>query len=153
MVMHMKFAADVHLGKLARLLRMMGFDTAYDPSFTPPRLRNICREEDRVLLSRSSALAQKDHTASLLINDEDPYVQLRQVLTRFDLKNEVRPFSRCLICNGLLEKTEKENLLAALQENTARFFNDFWQCRECKRIYWKGSHYEKMRRTIERIIS
>jgi len=82
---------------------------------------------------------------------EEPFEQLQQVVRHFHLKEKFRPFSRCLVCNGVLESVDKEKIVDLLQQNTIDYFDAFWQCRECKRVYWKGSHYERMLKTMERI--
>lgn len=147
--MEIKFIADVHLGRLAKWLRMLGFDTAYKNSFTTDELTRIAREENRTLLSRNSALAKKDSFTSFIITEEEPELQLQQVLEHFHLKEQVHPFTRCMVCNGLLEKVDKQAILPLLQQNTRAYFDAFWQCRNCRRIYWKGSHYERMMKMME----
>jgi uncharacterized protein with PIN domain len=147
--MQNRFVADVHLGKLARLLRLLGLDTTYQNNFTNAELIKIAVAEDRVLLSRNTGLSTNACIRSFLVTDEDPLRQLRQVVEHFDLKDQFRPFSRCLVCNGTLEPVSKKSVFYLLQKNTADYFNEFWQCNNCKRIYWKGSHYEKMLKTIK----
>ena len=146
-----KFVCDVHLGKLARLLRLLGFDTAYENSFTKIELINISREEERIILSRDHSLSKNDLSKVIIIEDEEPMLQLKQVIDYLELKNHLRPFSRCLVCNGELQTVSKEEISDLIQENTSRYFNVFWKCMNCRRIYWKGSHYEKMLKTIESI--
>ncbi len=148
-----KFIADVHLGKLARLLRSLGFDTAYQNSFSNKELITISREQDRVLLSRNSSLTKNDQVKAFILTSEDPLTQLKQVISQFQLNDQLHPFTVCTVCNGALEKVPKENIVHLLEPNTMRYFNEFWQCNHCKRIYWKGSHYERMLKTIERIVS
>ena len=149
--MEEKFIVDVHLGKLARWLRLLGFDTVYQNFFTNIELVRIAKEERRVLLSRNLAFKKLDNVLPFIIESEDPRQQLKQVTTHFQLKNKLRPFSRCIICNGNLEIVSKEQIKDQLEENTAAFFNEFWQCENCKRIYWKGSHYDRMVSLLERL--
>jgi uncharacterized protein with PIN domain len=150
--MKVKFIADVHLGKLARLLRMLGFDTAYKNDFTLDELVKISDEENRILLSRNASLSKTHPDKFFIVSDEDPLVQLKQVIQHFSLNDRFQPFSRCIVCNGILESVSKENIVYLLQKNTASYFNEFWQCKDCGRIYWKGSHYERMLKTIENIL-
>lgn len=149
--MEVKFVADVHLGKLARLLRMLGFDTAYRNDSALMELLITSDEETRILLSRNASLS-KTHPGLFIVTDEDALVQLKQVVQWFDLKNHFQPFSRCMVCNGVLDNVPKESIAHLLQKNTAGYFDQFWQCRDCRRIYWKGSHYERMLKTIENIV-
>jgi uncharacterized protein with PIN domain len=150
--MQTKFIADVHLGKLARLLRLLGFDTLYKNSFTINEIIHLGKEQQRIILSGNASSINKACKV-FLITSKEPITQLRQVVEAFSLKSQFSPFSRCLICNGVLKAVVKEEINSSLQENTSRYFNDFWQCKNCNRIYWKGSHYERMLQTIEGIIS
>lgn len=149
----MKFIADVHLGKLARLLRMLGFDTIYRNDFTTTELTKISKEQGRMLLSRNASLSKNKLINCLVVTNEDAFIQLQQVILHFDLKDQVRPFSRCIVCNGTLEPVSKERIVHLLKRNTAEYFNEFWQCTDCRRIYWKGSHFERMLKTIQTIRS
>src|SRR5690349_1904999 len=134
-----KFIADVHLGKLARTLRLLGFDTVYKNSLTAAELMGIALEEERVLLSRNTLLPKKNASLRfLLIHDENPLQQIKQVIEELNL-TYFEPFSRCLVCNALLNVVSKESVLGDLPLNTAKYFDLFWQCSNCKRIYWKGS--------------
>jgi uncharacterized protein with PIN domain len=151
--METKFIADVHLGKLARLLRMVGFDTVYRNDFSLDALLRISDEENRILLSRNTLLLKTNPGKCFIVSDEDPLVQLKQVVQHFGLKNRVQPFSRCIACNGVLESKAKECIAHLLKKNTAAYFDEFWQCQDCQRIYWKGSHFEKMLATIQTITS
>lgn len=147
-----KFIADVHLGKLARWLRMLGLDTAYKNDYSQSQLIQISKEEERVLLSRNTSLSANKEIENFVITHENPSRQLISVIEHFDLKSQLQLFSRCLVCNGILEPVSKESILNSLQKNTAQYFDEFWQCNRCKRIYWKGSHYGRMLQTIERIL-
>jgi uncharacterized protein with PIN domain len=149
--MRVKFIADVHLGKLARLLRMLGFDTVYKNDFTLDELLKIGEDQSRILLSRNFLLSKTHTDRCFVVSDENPFVQLKQVIQRFGLMEQFCPFSRCLVCNGVLEGVPKESIGHMLQKNTASYFHEFWQCAECKRIYWKGSHFERMLKTIQTI--
>lgn len=146
------FIADVHLGKLARMLRLLGFDTIYKNDFTINELIKISEEQNRILLSKNNALTKNNSIQSFIVTHEDPFNQLKQVVDHFKLKDQVHPFSRCMVCNGTLETVSKKDIASLLENNTALYFDEFWQCRNCKRIYWKGSHYERMQKTIEGII-
>jgi uncharacterized protein with PIN domain len=147
----MKFIADVHLGKLAKLLRMLGFDTLYDNSVSNKDLISIAVEENRILLSRNNSLKNISELRSFIIADEHSEAQLKQVLQHFNLKDQLHPFTRCIICNSMLQSVSKNDIISQLPQNTALYYNEFWQCNNCKRIYWKGSHYERMKKLIEEI--
>ena len=149
--MEVNFVADVHLGKLARLLRMLGFDTVYKNDFTLDELLKIGEDQNRILLSRNSSLSKTHTDRCFVVSDENPFAQLKQVIQHFSLKDQLHPFSRCLVCNGVLESVPKGSVADLLQKNTASYFQEFWQCSDCKRIYWKGSHFEKMLAAIQTI--
>ena len=148
-----KFLADANVGKLARLLRMLGFDTGYDNAFSTRQLEDIAERQSRILLTRNPA-AEKlfPGIQSFVVADEKPYIQLCQVIQHFNLKKRILPFTRCIECNAILVAVSKENIVERLQENTALYFDDFWQCNNCNRIYWKGSHYERMLQLAEEIL-
>src|SRR5215213_5667754 len=112
--MYWKFIADVHLGKLARLLRLLGFDTLYKNDLTHEELVKTALADDRILLSRSAAFKTKAAPKSFHIEDEDPSQQLRQIVFHFKLVNEFHPFSRCIVCNGIMQTVSKENILHKL---------------------------------------
>ena len=146
----MKFIADVHLGKLAKLLRMLGFDTLYNNSLTNSELISIALQQNRILLSRNAAINNdKTQLQSFCISSENPESQLQQVLQNFNLKEHIHPFTRCIACNGMLQPVSKDDILLQLPQNIRLYFNEFWQCNNCNHIYWKGSHYERMNRLIE----
>jgi uncharacterized protein len=146
-----RFIADVHLGKLARLLRLLGFDTLYKNNYTEKELTTISEEEQRILLSRDITLTKERTQQRYIVTGEDPMQQLKQVIQDLDLRHQFAPFSRCIACNGILEKVEKESILPLLQNNTKEYYQDFWQCNNCKTVYWKGSHYERMLKTIQQV--
>jgi len=146
-----KFIADVHLGKLARLLRLLGFDTLYKNDFVAKELIEISHEQNRILLSRNISFSKNKNITFFPVTHENSMIQLKQVVEHFDLKEQFQPFSICLICNGSLQPVRKENVLYLLEKNTAQYFNEFWQCKNCKRIYWKGSHYERMFALLDEI--
>jgi len=147
--MSFSFLADVHLGRLARMLRMLGFDTEYRNDYSNDKLLEIAEKENRILLSRNGNFKNKPFIQFLLITDEDSILQLKQVVAQFALHSSFQPFSRCIVCNGHLERKEKESIAALLLENTKRYYNEFWQCSGCRKIYWKGSHYERMLKLLE----
>jgi len=150
--MQNRFIADVHLGKLARLLRLLGFDTAYKNDYTKEELINVSDNEERILLSRNTGLSKHGPRHYFIVSDEEPMRQLKQVVINFHFNGNVLPFSRCIACNGILEPVQKERILPLIEKNTGDYYHEFWQCDHCKRVYWKGSHYERMLKTVEQIL-
>lgn len=149
-----RFLADAHLGKLARYLRMLGFDTIYSNSIDDSDLIRIARREGRVLLTRDRPLIGRSHfNKSYLVRETNPRRQLIELMEHFQLRRLATPFRRCLRCNGIVAPVEKEEVEHELDEATRRHYQRFWQCSSCGRIYWKGSHYARMRQFVKQILS
>jgi uncharacterized protein len=145
------FCADVHLGKLARLLRMLGFDTVYKNDWSKEDLYGIAKNEERILLSKSPYFLKFPDITFYQIKSSDSHQQLKEVIDHFRLQPSFNPFSRCLYCNAILEKKEKTEVDISLSPRTKKHFTEFWQCPSCKKVYWKGSHYERMLKEIEKL--
>lgn len=150
--MDLLFAADVHLGKLARLLRMLGIDTVYSNSFNMTELLKVSAVEGRIVLSRNPALDKIAGTLPFfIVQSEDPVEQLEAVLNQFPLQNQINPFSLCMACNGKLIQVSKEQVKDQLEPNTLLYYHEFWQCDHCKKLYWKGPHYQRMSGLINQL--
>lgn len=147
-----KFVLDVHLGKLAALLRLLGFDTAYQNNFTDRQIVEQANDERIVLTRDIGLLKHKTIQWGYWLRSQQPKEQAREVLHRFALLQAVHPFARCISCNGLIEPVKKEKIISQLNTNTATIFHAFYQCQHCGKIYWQGSHYEKMLATIAQLI-
>ena len=146
------FILDVQLGKLAKMLRILGFDTLYNPAFTSDDIVNISLKQKRIILTRDRALLKlKSVTHGYWVRSEIPDKQTKEIIKRFDLLSSVNPFSRCAICNSKTMPVKKEEIDDLLQEKTRKYYDDFMQCTGCKRIYWKGSHYRKILLKIKEI--
>lgn len=136
------FILDVHLGKLARYLRIGGFDTLYSNSYEDSEIAEIAAGETRIVLTRDKGLLKRSIIKrGYWIRSQKVIRQYQEVLKRFDLTGSVSMFSRCPSCNGELKKTEKKDVIEHLPKNTAIYFNNFKICSDCGKIYWKGSHY------------
>lgn len=140
-----KFILDVHLGKLSKKLRVLGFDTLYRNDYKDNEIAVKSLEEKRIVLTRDRGLLKRSIIErGYIIRSDDPNEQLIEVFNRFNLKPILKPLSRCLICNGYLKKVEKEDIKLLLQPKTIKYFDKFKQCNSCGKIYWKGSHYQNM---------
>ena len=136
-----RFICDQHLGKLARLLRIMGFDTAYGTYWLEPEMARRAVNEDRIVLSRNRQLLQrKALNRALLITSDRPDDQAREVIQEFQLADQVRPFGRCTQCNGLVEPVAKEQILDLIPPRTRRWLDTYTRCTRCGHIYWEGTH-------------
>ena len=147
------FVADVHLGKLVRLLRLMGFDTSYRHDFDDREIVQESIQQRRIILTRDRGLLKHGNvTHGYYVRNVCPLDQAREVVRRFDLEKQVNPFSRCIECNATLETVAKDELYDRLPERTRRFFYEFYICTGCSKIYWKGSHYEQLRKKLQTIL-
>jgi len=147
-----RFILDVHLGKLAKYLRMLGFDTTYQNDYDDKEIIRISLAEHRIILTRDIGLLKvKTVTHGYFIRDQKPKKQLTEVLEHFDLYLATNPFSRCVKCNGNLERVEKEEIIQQLEPLTQKYFNKFFRCANCQSIFWEGSHFEHIKRFIDSI--
>lgn len=139
---HTRFILDVHLGKLARLLRLFGFDTLYRDDYEDAEIVDIAEEERRIILTRDQGLLMRRRvTHGYWLRSQDPLTQAAEVLARFDLTEQTRPFSRCPRCNGVLEEVPAEEVADRVPPESRRHYDRFYQCRLCGQVYWQGSHY------------
>ena len=140
------------LGALARWLRVLGFDVAYDPALDDPELVEKAVAEERVILTRDRRLVERRRARShLLVRSDDVDEQVRQVLEDLRLRPDPATFlARCLRCNTPLESISPERAAARVPPWIARTQADFRACPGCGRVYWRGSHAERMRRKLER---
>ena len=148
----LRFVADTHLGRLAAYLRMLGFDTWYRNDYADEDLARLSADEQRILLTRDLGLLMRAVvTRGCYLRATEPVLQLRELLQRFNLARVITPFRRCMHCNAELRPVPKETISDRLLPQTRQHFNEFYNCPQCGRIYWKGSHYRHMRRLIESV--
>ena len=147
-----KFILDVHLGRLARYLRMFGFDTLYENNYHDSDIIKLSNEQKRTILTRDvGILKNADVTHGYWIRSQDHMEQLKEVIVRSDLINLIKPFYRCSECNGIIKKVTKVSVIDKLKPGTKKYFNEFFKCTSCEKIYWKGSHFKKMNKFIEKL--
>ncbi|GAB2724169.1 Mut7-C RNAse domain-containing protein [Streptomyces bullii] len=149
----LRFLLDVHLGTLARRLRLLGVDTAYESTdIGDPALAARSAADKRVMLSRDRGLLRRRELwAGAFVYSTRPEDQLRDVLDRF--RPELHPWTRCTACNGLLKEASKEEVADQLKHGTHRTYDVFAQCRDCRRAYWKGAHHEQLVAIVERALA
>lgn len=149
----LRFVVDANVGKLARYMRMLGFDALYDNQFPDQEIIRISGEEKRVILTRDLGILKNNAvTRGYYLRAQDPWKQLQEVTQRFDLISDIKPFSRCMECNGTVGRVAKQMIIEQLIEETSNVFKEFFQCASCGKIYWKGSHYEHMLASIEDLV-
>jgi uncharacterized protein with PIN domain len=147
-----KFVLDVHLGRLAGYLRMLGFDTAYANQASDADLVKISVEQRRTLLTRDrGVLKHSAVTRGYWMRETDSRRQVTEVLKRFDLAECLRPFTRCIVCNESLREIYKTDVVGRAPERVLEWSNEFKECPGCRRVFWEGSHYRRMRLWIEQL--
>ena len=149
----MKFVVDVMLGKLAKWLRIMGFDAAYGNRAADRELLQTARRERRVLLTRDRRLFQSaKNVRGLLIESEDWRRQLAQVLDAFGLREKARPMTRCLACNLRLKRLSRKNARNLVAPFVFERASAFSICPRCGRVYWPGTHFGDMDKRLSKIL-
>lgn len=148
----LRFVADAHLGGLARMLRMLGFDTLYSNQYHDDEIREIAARDARIVLTRDRELLKcRDITHGCYVHSLRPMDQWKEVVNRLQLERDAQPFTLCLHCNEALQEIDKAAVLDQLPENVAKHFQRFCTCPACKRIYWEGSHWKRMRGWLEEL--
>jgi uncharacterized protein len=150
----MRFVVDNHLGKLAHLLRMAGFDALYDPQAADDELADISSFQERILLTHDRALLKRKKVVyGYHVWSQNPQEQLIEVMRRYRLYGQLRLFERCIICNSLLESIEKESVRDQVPAKVFASCPDFKFCPSCRRIYWQGTHFENMKDFMRRVMA
>ena len=145
-----RFVLDIHLGRLASYLRMLGFDTLFPENYDDDFLAQLAHDENRIMLTRDQGLLKRKVVIfGYWMRETNSRRQLREIVQRFDLAPRMEPFKRCTHCNGVLQPVDKDAVLDRLAPDTARYYDHFRICPDCERIYWQGSHYERIERIIE----
>ncbi len=153
-----KFVLDVHLRKLARRLRLLGFDVDYKDGRNDPELAEISHRENKILLTRDrQLLMRKIVDRGIIIRNTDPRTQIDEVLDRLDLWSLCRPFTRCIQCNGMIKAVNPESddfsrIKARIPEGVLKWCNEYFICGSCGNVYWKGSHFQKLMSFVDDIL-
>ena len=144
---------DVQLGKLAKFLRILGLDTIYRNDFEHQEIASISASSGRLIFTRDVGLLKMNRVEfGYWVRENEPEKQFTEVISRFFTGFSFALFSRCLVCNHTISTISKEEIVSRLKPNTSRYFDDFYYCRGCDKIYWKGSHYEHMQNFLSRIL-
>ena len=148
----LRFLLDVGLGRLAGLLRMLGFDTLWRNDYADDELARISHDEQRILLTRDLGVLKRSEVVhGYFPRETDPSRQLVEVVRRFRLTGLMRPFTRCLACNALLSAASPEEVQGRVPERVHATFTRFQRCPECKRVFWAGSHHAHMQSIIDKL--
>jgi hypothetical protein len=147
-----KFVLDVHLGRLAGYLRMLGFDAVYSNRASDLELVRISSQQRRILLTRDrGVLKHSVVTHGYWLRETDSRRQAEEVVSRFDLARSFRPLTRCIVCNEPLRAVSKADVGGHVPPGTLEWCDTFRECAACRRVYWEGSHSRRMRRWIEQL--
>ena len=146
-----RFVADTMLGRLAKWLRILGYDTLYPGQESDQRLARIANEEGRVLLTRDTELASRKGFQKLLILSNHLSEQLAQVIEAFNLSTKNRTLSLCLLCNKPLGEIEKEEARDRVPPYVFKTHPRFYRCPACHKIYWSGTHLDHIRKELEKL--
>jgi uncharacterized protein with PIN domain len=148
-----RFACDAMLGKLARWLRVIGCDVVYRAHIDDAELAELALAEGRVILTRDRRLPlERKATRCLIVESESTAEQLRQVAATFELEWHARAFTRCTRCNGPIREAPKREVAGSVPTRVLLEQDRFARCVDCQQIYWRGSHVERMRRTLRRVL-
>jgi len=151
-----KFIVDRMYYRLAKWLRILGYDTLFQQSYTDEDYLTIAQKEGRILITRDEALKRKAEKVGVTVHTvdastvEERLTRLSQ-LTDIALTLPTKTLPRCTVCNAVIKEVAKEKIAKVLQPQTRAVYNHFWQCTNphCQKIYWKGPHWTKMAQTLE----
>jgi uncharacterized protein len=147
-----RFLVDANVGKLAGKLRMIGFDTLFNPQWHDAELADIAEERQCVLLTRDiMLLKRKKITFGHFVREILPAKQLAEVIYFYGLSDKIRAFSRCMRCNGILVPVPKHEILDQIEPLTRKYYHSFHRCSSCTHVYWSGSHREPMEKDIKEL--
>lgn len=148
-----RFILDVNLGKLTKRMRLLGFDCLYRNDYRDAEVVRIAVQEGRIVLTRDRRLLHaKVITHGYWVRAVLAEKQIDEVLRRFDLRGSIRPFVRCLTCNGLLKPVSKSEVIERLEPKTRLYYEVFHRCTDCQQIYWEGSHVDDMRQRFAKLM-
>jgi len=155
-VSEIRFIVDHNVGKLAKWLRMMGYDSLFFDGGDDSQMVRQALAEGRMILTRDTGImlrrvVNNGRLKALLIESEEPERQMRQVMTSLDLKNNQRPFTRCLECNHPLVERSREEVKDRVPPYVFKTQTQYMECPACRRIYWRGTHWEAMTRKLEKL--
>ncbi len=145
-----KFIIDVNLGKLVPKLRLLGFDTLFEDD--DHEIVEISNRENRIILTRDIGILKYNAVKfGYWVRNTRPFAQVAEVVQKFHLSTAINPFTRCTICNGILVPADKDQIADKIPPQTYQLYDAFTQCRQCGKIFWQGSHVEKIKEWIKEL--
>lgn len=147
-----RFVADGHLGKLARHLRMAGFDTLWSNDWDDDRIIALAAAEARTILTRDKGMLRRSEVdRGYFVRASGSEAQLREVVRALQLERHVAPFTRCRECNALLEDVERAAVIDRIPPKVRERYSRFKHCPGCERVYWEGTHFQRMKGVMDRL--
>ncbi|MBC8417626.1 MAG: Mut7-C ubiquitin/RNAse domain-containing protein [Proteobacteria bacterium] len=148
-----RFIADINIRDIVRYMRVLGLDVYYDPSLSPRDIIRISKREKRTILTKSRNLLKfRDVTHGMFIRPGTTVEQIKGIIDFLSLREVITPFSRCLQCNNSLVRVSKESVFDRIPPKTRAFCNEYSYCNGCDRIYWKGTHFDRIKKVIGEIL-
>lgn len=149
-----RFALDAHLGKLARLLRLLGFDAVHSNGYRDEELVAVSSREGRVILTRDRELLKRSAVRlGYWVRATDPLAQAVEVVRRFELRGGAAPFTRCLQCNGRLVQADRSEAIPRVPPRVAAWRDEFLSCSGCGKLYWEGTHHPRLQELVSRVLN
>jgi uncharacterized protein with PIN domain len=145
---------DIHLGRLAAYLRLLGFDALYRNDYQDDQMAAIASKQGRILLTRDRGLLKRSEVRyGYCLRSSQPREQVLEILRRFQLGADIKPLIRCLRCNGMLATVHKGEVKEMLPDSVREEHQDFRQCQGCGQIYWRGSHYDRLNAFLKGLLA
>ena len=148
-----RFIADVNLGDIVKYMRLLGFDVYYESVLSAKEIIEISKSENRIILTKSKKLLKfRDVSHGVFIRPGTTAEQVKRIVDYLNIKDQVKPFSRCLCCNSLVEPVSKKEIVNRIPPKTKAFCDEYSQCKTCDKIYWDGTHFINMKKVINDIL-
>ena len=149
-----RFIADVNIGHIVKYMRALGLDVYCDPSLSSRDIVRISKEEKRTILTKSRKLLKYRNVArGIFIRPGTTVEQIRGIIDFLSLRGGIVPFSRCLVCNSPLVRVTKESVFDRIPPKTRAFYDDYSYCSRCDRIYWQGTHFARIKKVVDEILT
>ncbi|HLF18827.1 MAG TPA: Mut7-C RNAse domain-containing protein [Candidatus Omnitrophota bacterium] len=151
--LHPRFVCDVHLGKLVRHLRLLGFDACYKIDFKDDEIVELAAKQRRIILTRDIGLLKNKRIVwGYFVRTMDSNKQIKEVVKHLRLSPKVRPFRLCLNCNGRIQRIAKSKVAEKLPPKVRAHYQEFYICKSCDKIYWKGSHHRRLHLIVSQVL-
>lgn len=149
-----RFMTDIHLGKLSKKMRLLGLDTLMADKSDDQEIISLSNAEQRMILTRDIGLLRNGKTMyGYWIRNTEPEKQAEELFERFELSDHINPFSRCMECNSTLQEVPLSEVKKQVPPKVQEWKSDFYRCSGCGKVYWKGSHYQKLKERVEKLTS